>query len=535
MMQSSGIAGLLLLGIGAASGAAACGGEDSAGGPGTGGAAARGGSASGAAGEMAGGTAGASGTGTTGVGGGGAGGSGDAGTGGTSGATGSGGSAEDGGNPTDGSSGSTGSSGSAGSSGTGGSGGDAGDGGPPPFEGAGDPWTKPAPRATCRSGDKAETGVQGLGTDVRCNVDVKGQVAAEHFLSLAWYGNCAYVNGATGTSVIDASNAASPRVATRLTTSGMQSNWESMKVHEGRGLLVGYQSNATILDVYDVKTDCKAPVLKRSFNLGGSGHSGNFSTDGTIYYASSLFTSQVFAVELTDPANPSVISTNFERTTHDLSIGKNGNRAYFVFTQLLGFSTGSLAILDTSQIQARAANARATLIKEITWPDGSASQYPIPITYRGRDYLVMTDELGSGNCSDPNKPQFGYARIFDIHDETNPTLVSKIKTEAQDPAHCAAATAQAGTFFGVGTHYCNVDRQNDPRLLSCGLWAGGVRLFDIRNPWRPKELAYFNVPGAQVPGLTRIRVAERELWVSTDTTFYVLTLPEAVVGPILTP
>src|SRR6185503_17411449 len=126
------------------------------------------------------------------------------------------------------------------------------------------------------------------------------------------------------------------------------------------------------------------------------------------------------------------------------------------------------------------------------------------------------------------RPPFGYARILDIQNEKNPALVSKIKTEAKDPADCTAVTAQAGASFGVSMHYCSVDRPDDPRLLSCGLWSGGVRLFDIRNPWRPKELAYFSVPGAQVPGLTRIRVRERELWVSTNTTFYVLGLPEAV-------
>jgi hypothetical protein len=529
--------GLLLLALSGASAIFLGCGEDT-GTPPARGASARGaGASSGASGRAAGGSAatagGSAGSGNFGTGGAagtGASDTGGSGTGGTNGAsgTGAGGSASTGTDAGDGALGTGGSNGTAGSGSA-----DAGDAGPP-FDGQGDPWTKPAPRATCRSGDKPETGLQGLGTDVRCNVDIKGQVAAEHFLSLAWYGNCAYVNGAAGTSVVDVSNAASPRVVTTLTTPGMQSNWESMKVHEGRGLLVGYQSNAPILDIYDVKADCKAPLLKRTHNLGGSGHSGNFSPDGTIYYASSLFTSQVFAVELTDPANPSVITTNFERTTHDLFIGKNGTRGYFVFSQLVGFATGSLAILDTSQVQTRAANARATLIKEITWPDGSASQYPIPLTYRGRDYLVMTDELGSGsNCLDPTKPQFGYARIFDIQDERNPTLVSKIKTEAQDPANCVTATADAGTFFGVGTHYCNVDRRDDPRLLSCGLWAGGVRLFDIRNPWRPKEVAYFNVPGTQVPGLTRIRVAERELWVATPNTFYVLSLPEAVVGPIL--
>lgn len=406
---------------------------------------------------------------------------------------------------------------------------------PPPFEGTGDPWLKPAPRATCRTGDESEAGiVQGLGTDVRCNLDVLGQVPATHFLSLAWHGRCAYVNDTTGTHVIDVTDPAKPTVVKRLTTSGMQSNWESMKVHPGRGLLVGFQSNGPVLDVYDVSGDCKNPVFKKSLNItGASGHSGQFSNDGTIYYASSLFTAQVFAVDVKDPANPSVITSDFERNTHDLNVGKAGTRGYFVFSQVLQFTSGSLAIMDLSTIQARAGGAKGTLIKEITWADGAASQYPIPLTYRGKDYLVMTDELGSGSCADPNRPQYGYARIFDISDEKNPTLVSKIKTEAQDPAHCQAATAQAGTFFGVGTHYCNVDRQDDPRLLSCGLWAGGVRVYDIRNPWRPKEVAYFNVPNTQVPGLTRLLPEERELWVSTSSTFYVLRLPDDVVGPIL--
>src|SRR5687767_3296278 len=64
-----------------------------------------------------------------------------------------------------------------------------------PFEGEGDPFLATVPRATCRGGDSPETGLQGLGTDVRCNLDVKGQVDVAHFLSVAWYGDCAYVNG----------------------------------------------------------------------------------------------------------------------------------------------------------------------------------------------------------------------------------------------------------------------------------------------------------------------------------------------------
>jgi hypothetical protein len=284
--------------------------------------------------------------------------------------------------------------------------------------------------------------------------------------------------------------------------------------------------------VYDVSADCTAPVFQSSTNVGGSGHSGNFSDDGTIYYASSLYTSQIFPLDVTDPTSPSVLAGTIPRGAHDLFIDKGGTRGYFAYPDLLtGLGVGSLAIMDLTPIHERAPGATATLIHEWTWQDGNISQYPIAITYRGKDYLMVTDELGSGACGNPEKPPYGYARIFDISDETDPVLTAKIKTEAQNPC---TGPLQGGGFFGVGTHYCSVDRLYDPRLLSCGLWAGGVRVFDIRNPWRPKEVAYFDTVGEGVPGLTRILAEERQLWVATTPgTFYVLEFREGVLDEIV--
>lgn len=400
-----------------------------------------------------------------------------------------------------------------------------------PFEGEGDPWLDAAPRATCGSGDMPETGIQGADGDIRCNLVVYGQVPAPHFLSHAWYEHCAYVNGNAGTTVIDVSDSANPVVTTTLTTPGVQSNWETMKVNENSGLLAGYQSNGPVLDVYDVATDCTQPVLQSSYNLGGSGHAGQFSPDGTIYYASSLYTATVYAVDLADPMDPQVITTDFGgASAHDLFIGKDGDRGYFAMSGGGGLGMGSVSIVDTSAVQAREPGATGSVIHSWSWEDGNVSQYPIAITYRGRDYLMITDELGSGNCNDPEKPPYGYARIFDISDETAPILTSKIKTEAVGP--CTGTPVGDG-FFGVGTHYCNVDRLDDPRLLACGFWSGGVRVFDIRNPWRPKELAYFDTLQANVPGLVRIRVPEEELWVAAlPGTFYVLKFADGVLDEI---
>jgi hypothetical protein len=411
-----------------------------------------------------------------------------------------------------------------------------------PFEGEGTPFLGTVPRATCAAGDQADGMIQALSGDFRCNLQVAGQVEAPHFLSLAWHNDCAYVNGPDGTTVIHVAADGTPTVTTTLTELGFRSNWESMKVNAKSGLLAGYESNGTTLTIYDVSADCKAPALQSSTKLevgllGSAGHAGSFSPDGTIYYASSMFTSDVFAVDLAMPKTPKVITTTFDRSAHDLYVAKDGNRGYFANPDLTALGIGRFAVMDLSQIQARAPNAKGSLIHEISWQDGSISQYPILITYRGRDYLMITDELGSGNCDDPLKPQWGYARIFDMADEKNPKLVSLIKTEAQDPKNCVAAgEATGGTDgFGIGTHYCNVDRLDDPRLLTCGEWDAGVRVFDIRNPWRPKEVAYFDTPTANVPGLTRVVADKRELWVAvTPGTFYVLKFPAgSVVDQIL--
>lgn len=415
----------------------------------------------------------------------------------------------------------------------------------PAFEGQGDPWLKAAPRAQCSPGDQSDPGTQGLSGDLRCNVEVAGSVAAPYFLSMAWYNECAYVNGNDGTTVIDVSDPANPRITTTLTSAGMRSNWESMKVHQERGVLVGYESIGPMMDVYDVSRDCKAPQLKSSLQVGGIGHAGNFAPDGTIYYASSLFTSELFAVDITNLDKPTIISSTFTGVdgmpigTHDLSIAKGGTRAYLTYTSLLQLG-GSLAIVDTSSIQARAAGAKGTAIKELTWPDGFGTQFTTLLSIRGKDHLLVSDELGAGNCDDPTRPPFGSARIFDVSDEQNPKLVSKFMTEALEPSHCAEAVEKAGGVgisFGVGTHYCSVDRTTDPRLLGCGFWEGGLRVFDIRNPWRPKEVAYFDTGTGSVPGLPHFRPERREVWIAVgnaDSAFYVLKFPKGgVVDEIL--
>jgi len=49
--------------------------------------------------------------------------------------------------------------------------------------------------------------------------------------------------------------------------------------------------------------------------------------------------------------------------------------------------------------------------------------------------------------------------------------------------------------FTYGAHYCSVDNRMNATTLACGYFNSGIRVFDIRDPAKPKEIAYFNPAG----------------------------------------
>jgi hypothetical protein len=94
-------------------------------------------------------------------------------------------------------------------------------------------------------------------------------------------------------------------------------------------------------------------------------------------------------------------------------------------------------------------------------------------------------------------PPFPMARIIDISDERNPKIVTRIMHEVHDPANCAQVLPDLVglSIFTYGTHYCSVDNRKNATTLVCGMFNSGLRVFDIRDPLRPKEIAYYNPAG----------------------------------------
>lgn len=406
------------------------------------------------------------------------------------------------------------------------------------------PWTGPVPEAACGSNDRVETGLQGQTTSservsgasmqaYNCNLELVGQFTGEGAkYQMAWFGDCAYY-GTTknaglqhpGTVVIDASDPRNPRATAYLDTPAMLDPHESLKVHQERALLAGVEEAGPGFDVYDLSTDCRHPILKSSINLADSnqldpsvppirvmGHAGDFTPDGLTYYSSQTFRGLggiMPVVDISDPANPKqLLNWQFpgDGRPHDPTFNKDGTRLYSPQPGQFG-NTGSsvgpngLVISDVSDVQARRPNPQIRVVSTLFWEDGGQAQVATPATIKGRPYLIFTDELGSGGVEGREGacarglPPYGFARIIDISDEKNPKIVSKLMLDVHDPGNCSAVIGDTPTSFGYDSHYCTVDRPRNARLAACSYFQSGVRVFDIRDPYRPKEVAYYK-PGA---------------------------------------
>ena len=54
--------------------------------------------------------------------------------------------------------------------------------------------------------------------------------------------------------------------------------------------------------------------------------------------------------------------------------------------------------------------------------------------------------------------------------------------------------ADGSNLFGYDSHYCTVDNRDEATAVVCGHIESGIRVYDIRDPFHPKEIAYYNPP-----------------------------------------
>jgi hypothetical protein len=404
------------------------------------------------------------------------------------------------------------------------------------------PWTGPVPKAECDRWDWIESGLQGQTTQweresgdseggYNCNLELVGQYQGEGAKSQggpAYSDHCAYyvtsnnpLQQRRGVVVVDASDPRHPRASAYLDDPVMVDPHETLKHNDRRKLLAGAQNNGPGFVIYDTYADCSQPVLKSSIELTGSqAHMGGFAPDGLTYYLGQSnrgIGGFMYIVDLSDPSNPKQLPTwQFlgDGRPHDVNLNAAGTRLYAGQPGTFG-NTGSsigpdgLVVLDVSDYQFRLPNPQIRIVSRLFWEDQGQAEQMYPFTINGRQHVISTDESGGqagvgglpAACARGASP-YGYAQIIDLSDEANPKIVSKLMLEVSDPANCELLLneppeAGGGGLLNYSAERCNVDRANNPTMIACGYVHGGLRVFDIRDPYRPKEIAYYKPPAVR--------------------------------------
>ncbi len=397
------------------------------------------------------------------------------------------------------------------------------------------------PKAICGPGSRPELGMQGrisraehvsgrAAEGYTCNTEMVGSYTVEtaigtvggfkveRYVDAAGH-DCAYYDttlayptnfgtGESGVNVLDMSNPAKPVLTARLQTPAMLTPHESLVVSQKSGLMAAVTGNPALypgfVDIYDLSKDCRHPEVKSIASFGLTGHESGMSPDGKTFYTASPGTPTITAIDISNPVLPRILGV-IPFFSHGLSISDDGSRAYLAGVGLAGAACAygvtcslpdlpkdrGLIILDISDFQARKPNPQAREISRLTWTPSSIPQNALPFTRDGHPYLLEIDEFA-------RESGVGAARIIDIADETKPKVLSNIRLEVHNPENFAAIANDPGAAFSLGQgyagHYCNLPTRVNPDIVACSMIISGLRVFDIRDPARPREVAYFNPP-----------------------------------------
>jgi hypothetical protein len=353
-------------------------------------------------------------------------------------------------------------------------------------------------------------------------VDQHGHVCAFYDTTLLYPTNA--VEGSThqtGVFVLDMTHPAHPVLTADLQTPAMQSPHESLSLNVKRGLLAADLGNPyaypAYVDVYDVAQDCRHPVLDSSLPVGVLGPEGTFSPDGRTFWVSGGGGSTLAAVDVSSPTVAHVLWVERGLVSHGLRVSDDGNTLYMAdmgedsapVAGVQGYS-GSVSqppgvtILDVSQIQQRVLNPTVSLVSHLTWSAVSIPQVPLPVRINRHPYLVEVDEFAtttgasipqegaSLSPSGATDAHPGAVRIIDIADPAHPRVVSNLRLAVNNQPDRTAFQNDPGassSLQGYAAHYCAVPQENDPGIVACSFILSGLRVFDIRDPFHPREIA----------------------------------------------
>ena len=404
--------------------------------------------------------------------------------------------------------------------------------------------------------------------------------------NMAWAGDCAYVAGAgalfgspnptpgDGVAVIDVRNPRQPRHVRTLRTPGATATLETLhavKTKRHAILVVGQYGNdhwpapEKPMDIYDVR-DCANPKHLQTVWFPENIH--NLTISGNARYVFATQPLQVVDLKPLydkDPKTEAVLLGNVESQipspyvspypvadvddplpdevkgattspyiSHEAWPSYDGTKLY-LGGQLPAWET--FTIVDISQWLQRDASGEPVGRPRVISQRSGRGHSIRTATIGGRRYALHSEEsvfVPSGGCvPEEANPVTGPAEpwLTDITDEADPVRVSQFGLAINQPQNCPA---QADSGVHASVHYHDVDDEADTTFVMASMWNAGLRVFDVRDPAKPTEVAYFNPadvdPGPDVTldqawGHVRYIPKKGHIWFATDSGgFWVLEL-----------
>jgi len=334
-----------------------------------------------------------------------------------------------------------------------------------------------------------------------------------------------------GTSIVDVTDPANPKYLAHIPGEegkAEQGGAQMVRVCSGAELPKADKSRFYMLrpfgnqghEIWDV-TDPAKPSLLTTIVKGLKGTHKNFweCDTGIAYLVSGdpqwRTTRMTQIYDLSDPARP-VFIRNFGLAGQQpgatgavptalhgaISTGPKGNRVYF------GYGTsvdGVLQIVDREKLLAGAKeptpeNLLAPQVARLDMPPINGAHTVFPLlgvemaefakSYLGRkrDFVVITDEAIQKECLEGRQMVW----IVDITTETKPFGVANWTVPEKSGDFCSR-----GGRFGTHSSNENFTPVYYKRLMFFAHFNAGVRALDVRDPFNPKEVAYF------IPAMTK--------------------------------
>jgi len=298
-----------------------------------------------------------------------------------------------------------------------------------------------------------------------------------------------------GFSVIDVHDPLNPKPVT-FVAAPKNTRSHHLQIH-GDILLAVNGPNIWAMQQYASQADYYGKSLADSLHMPGFGAHRIWWVGGRYAYVSVHFEGYIdhtlAIVDVSEPAKPTLAGHWWLPGMHraggekpPTSFGKRTALHHMITAGNVGYAAwrdGGFTIHDMSD------PAQPKLISHRNYspPFGGGAHTPLPLAHR--KLLVLADEATSANCANG----LAYTWIIDVREPANPVSIAALPTPAEEDF------CKKGAKFGP--HNLHENRpgslQTEDTVFAT-YHNAGLRIYDVRNAYRPKQIGYFVPPPPEV-------------------------------------